>query len=209
MTNPSIGIVCDHFDQGAVNPAMWTVPSGMTAGTVTTATVSTTFMPSPRFGGFGVATNAVIPALECAGGDTVGDVGIISVGSYDLTNSGISFELASWATTGSASWQGYFQLSNSSNSIYWNFEENQVYAAWGLGNVLAGTVSPEFQFLRIRESDGTVYFDNSPDSVNWVNVTNFSDPFDITDFNICIKASGGGAGTATLAIANLNYVLAD
>ena len=219
MTNPKIATLCDKFDQGAINSDLWSNPwtyietySGGygSPGTITSASISANFSlaTAPNYS-VTVPATSVIPAVHC--GD---DEGIGSVIPYDLTDSGLSARIVSSSSVG-GTYHSRFLLSNNNSGSVEGFSwfgapgpSTAVYNNPGGGQVVIGSASGSFNFVRIRESGGTVYFDYSADGVNWTNAGTYPDTFDLT--NVYVSLYGkyiSGAGTANVVWADVNYVL--
>jgi hypothetical protein len=221
VTNPSISTLCDKFDQGSINTNLWTNPSyspdtGNSIGIASAGTAAisgtSTLQLSPHYSGLGVgiATTLNIPSVICGNNQ-----GIESVIPYDLTDGGLSVELAS--LTPAANYTVSFALDSGSpshNYLRWHTTQSgattTLYATNNSGGDLASfTYSAiTFRFLRIRESSGIVYWDYSADGISWSNAASASDPFSVTNLYVNlygVYTSGSGAGSVSWA--NVDYVL--
>lgn len=204
----SIGTLGDNFSNG-VNPCLWTAPTGGAIGTTATATVPTTWTPSPSVFGVTVPGSVVMPVLTCeASSSGSNPVGVSSVDTYDLTGSGIWFEFVSFTGSG-GSWSSYVSIGNNDGTFWFEFTGTDTLRAndpGGSNNAIGSFTAASNVFLRIREDSGSVYYDTSPDSVNWTNATSYTYSIDITAMTVSIYSSGSGSGAATLSVANLNPV---
>ena len=208
MTNPKIGILCDRFDQGAINTNLWTNPSGSSVATLSTENIPTTLSLVPSYGSLSIPVDVAIPVVYCTG-NSGGTSGIQSVFQYDLTDSGLSVEISSFTPN---NYQAYFSIGpDSGDLVQWYIDNG--------GNLDAGTPAgytrvanaPNFsvyRYFRIYENSGTVFWDYSSDGINWTNVLSAADPFDLTAVYVSLNMGGGsGAGPGHVSWANVNYVL--
>ena len=212
MTNPKIGTLCDHFDQGSINSNLWTNLPGASLATLTAATVPTTLTPSPSYGGISFPWSVTIPAFECIG-STGSNSGLQSVNQYDLTGSGLSMEFISF-TPYDAVTAYPLVMSSGSDYVAWVIDNSGNLdvsdSVNGITRVQNAPIpASTYRFWRIRESGGTTYWDYSADGVTWTNAVNVSNPFSPTSVTVglSVTTASSGAGQATLVCANVNYVL--
>lgn len=216
MTNPSIGTLCDDFSQGSVNSALWTTPfigidsSGPSLAGIEPVGVPITLTPAPSIGGVTLSATANVPSVVSGNGTGIG-----SVVPYDLTGSGLSVEITSYTdasgyiarfalcnnqTYPSAQWLSWYL--NSTNSI--SADYGDPVHSWPSGSASTYTFGASFRFVRIRESGGSIYWDYSPDGINWTNATSMSNPFAVTGLYANIYSASGSGSTGW---ANVDYVL--
>lgn len=214
MTNPKIGVLSDQFDQGAVNTNLWESPSsvgsGAVLGTISTASVPTSLDATLGSTTLTVSASANVPVLYCSVVD--GNSGVQSVNNYDLTDSGLSVRIAHFQN--SVNSLAAFLLQGASPQVGWllgntSGEITVTYESSGIHNypVSVAYDSTEYAYVRIWESSGTVYWDHSPDSVNWTNDYSTSDPGDLTNMNVAFYLSGGSSPVGSVSWADVNYVL--
>lgn len=140
---------------------------------------------------------------------------ITSLAFYDLTNSYIQIEVIDAGNQALVSFEAYpiFAYADVNNSVFWIITNGGLaaYKRVGAVNTLITTtafVLATHKFLRIREDGGVVYFDYSPDSVTWTNLTTelVSNLFDITSVKIRIEAGAYAAEVSGtfLQVDNLN-----
>lgn len=204
MTSPKIATLCDHFDQGSINSALWSAPAGGSLGTIEPYAITTALTLSPSYAGISLSVPLTIPAVVCTGGT----VGLKSQLTYDLTNSGVSVELPQW-THGGSGWSAGFTLTSGGNYVGFilnNAPEVGAIDSNSNGNWFTYTPSG-FTYLRIRESSGTVYWDYSADGVSWTNAFSEADPFALTDVTVNLYITGSGTPAAEVVWANVDYVL--
>ncbi len=203
MANPKIGTLCDHFDQGSINPALWSAPAGGSLGSVQEYAVPSTLTLTPSYGGISFPFTMTIPVVACSGAT----VGLVSNTAYDLTDSGISVQLPYWIRRGTYS-AGFALYSGGSYVGFILSNGGGIGAQDSLGNGNTFTYSAStVAYLRIRENSGTVYWDYSADGINWTNAFSEADPFSLTGVNVNLYVTGSGSPPASIAWTNVNYVL--
>lgn len=127
---------------------------------------------------------------------TASSNGISSQAVYDLTNSQMQCRVVSVGNQALTSFEVYplqAQL-NSNNFIGWYINQGQISALRKISAVttLTGTTTftSAFQYLRIRDTGGVVYWDYSIDGVNWNNLTTLSESslFAITSLSLFVTS---------------------
>jgi hypothetical protein len=226
VANQKIQVLSDCFNQGAVNTALWGPATGVdgtaySIGTIATGTstqtLTLTLGPSGSAASASLNAATQTPVAECL------NSGLTSLAAYDLTNSGTSVRLAS-VYEGDTGIQAWFALSNgngtSADWLGW-----QVYDLGGglfviaakYGNPTFNWPNPsspsqaqyipaKYQYLRIVENSGTVYWDYSADGVNWTNFTSMATPFDVTGMYASVYGTTT-SGSTPVQWANVNYSL--
>lgn len=122
--------------------------------------------------------------------------------AYDLTNSAMSIRLVDAGTQSPSEnrsaqiyvrnpdwtrWLTTFVSNGSISFRYWNGSTNSDTSI---------TYNPAtHRYLRIRESGGTVYWDTSPDGLNWTNQRSLATPFDVSSVYMLVVADVWGTGT--------------
>lgn len=181
----SIGTLTASFDQGLVIGAgFWsTTLSG--SGTVT--------------GQYG--------AIYCthSAGIDFGD--LLSFDFYDATGSAASIQVRDYGNQTAAKHEVWFGVHvDTSNFVYW-YANAGTLQAWkriagvdtAIGSLLTLNVSAH-QWLRIRESGGTTFFDTSANGSVWVNQASAANPIAMTSVFPRARTRNFGAGTPGYAI---------
>lgn len=126
--------------------------------------------------------------LSATTNTAAGSHGVIShIGTYDLTGSSMQVRLIDAGNQALTSLEVFPVLAqlNASNQLFWYVNQGTIAAYKRIAGVntqiaSATYVSSTFQYLRIRESSGTIYWDYSSDGVTWTNLTSLAAPFVIT-----------------------------
>ena len=111
--------------------------------------------------------------------------GLASVNAYDLSNSAQSLKILE-VPNQSTNAQFYFQANvDANNNVEWLIENGTIYAKKKVGGVFSTVGSNTFdwltyRFLRIREENGTVYWEYSTDGIVWDEFITADTPFDVT-----------------------------
>jgi hypothetical protein len=138
--------------------------------------------------------------------------GITSVGSYDLTGSGVSAELLHADSTAQN------LLLVSPDRINYAYIKVAPANSSGPLAVIAGHGAPDdemtlinydiskHRFLRLCENSGTLYFDVSGDGLNWQNIASVPTPFTATSVAVSVYAGGIGSGANSGQWGNIGYV---
>lgn len=136
-------------------------------------------------------------------------------GSYNLTGSYVFLQLVSAGTRAAGS---TFQLaltdlnvSGNANGVVWDLTNTTLTAYWvdntGSSHNLATATynSTTHQWLRIRESGGTIFWDYSSDGITWNNLTSVAtSSTPITTLSIDNYNINNTAGSVTMLIDNFN-----
>lgn len=118
----------------------------------------------------------------------IGSHGINShITDYDLTGSSMQIRLIDAGNQSFTSLEVYPLIAqlNTSNQLFWYVNQNTVSAyskISGVNTILASAtyIDTTFEFLKIREASGIIYWDYSEDGVVWNNLTSLATPFAIT-----------------------------
>lgn len=132
---------------------------------------------------------------------------LLSVNTYDLTNSYIKAELRSF--TGGIS-QPVLAAYKTNIEVRFILAGDQVlYATW-LSSGAFDTSSLAYdanlmRWLRIRDTSGVVYWEYSPDNVSWftLHVYDYTS-FDITNLRVYLESVQGTSGSGTAVFDNFN-----
>ncbi len=106
--------------------------------------------------------------------------------TYDLTGSSMQVRLVDAGNQALTSLEVFPVLAqlNTNNQLYWYVNQNTIRAykkIAGVNTSLASAVyTSSFEYLRIRETNGVIYWDYSLDGVTWSNFTSLATPFAIT-----------------------------
>lgn len=189
-TNPAVATLSDKFDDSSLNSSLWTLVS-QTGGAVSETT------------SLNLSPNA----------STTASLVVESSGQYDLTGSSAYVrapEVVSMA--GNISEQFSLKL-DSSNKIYWQIENGSLHArkkVAGTGTTIASVTysSTDHQWLRIRESSGTVYWETSADATNWTQraTTSVSGLFAVDALTVTFFVETYNGGSATPGQARFSYL---
>jgi hypothetical protein len=194
VASPKISTLSESFDGLALNAGIWNTntPAGTTLG----------------------LSNGTLQIQIAAGTNTAaGYPSITTVGTYDLTNSAVSIQLPQQGTptTGYENWPLLVQVDNN-NATYavlsGGFIGVYKKVAGVQTSVWFGTYDPvTIQWVRVRESGGTVYWESSFDGHAWATWTNLPNPWAVTDLQVRIQAGTWQvvAPTETANFDNLNY----
>lgn len=98
--------------------------------------------------------------------------GIFSIDEYDMTSAVATVQLAQVPNIGNGPTSATFEVQNlDSNSFYITWEDGLLYFGEdvaGNHNVISTAYNAtDHAWIRIRESSGTIYWETSPDSINW------------------------------------------
>lgn len=143
-------------------------------------------------------------------------VAVDSVSYYDLTGSHILLELADAGNQALTSWETYPLTLIMTGGNYVQFRLIggllKVYKKIGASATQLGSTitydSAIHKWLRIREHNGTMYFDWSTDGINWTNITSVLNPITVSSLQVELSVGTwqAEATTTTMIIDNINYV---
>lgn len=142
--------------------------------------------------------------------------GVNSILHYDLTGSSMQTRLIDAGNQALTSLEVFPVLGqiDSSNQLYWYVNQNTIKAAKKVGGVntflaSATYIANTFQYLRIREGSGTIYWDYSLDGVIWLNFASTVVSFSITRLVqvITIDNTSIEASTTTCIFDDYNVIV--
>ncbi len=112
---------------------------------------------------------------------------------YDLTGSSAFTQLVDAGNQSLTSWEVYpvyiFKNNDPSNQLQWRIAGNTIYAekrvAWAATAIASAAYNPSVhKWFKIREANGTIYWDYSTDGLTWTNFTSTASPFAVTAMNL-------------------------
>lgn len=184
-----IASLIDNFDDNSINTALWS-----------------------NWGGSQVTETG--GRLRIAGTTNNNYYGVDSVSNYDLTASQISIQVVDAGNQSITSWGIWpIQLKlDSSNNLNWSVQNGTIRAT----KKVAGSDTHLYEasydanthvYLRIREEDGTIYWESSVDGVNWTNRGSDDTPFAIQSLQVQVFAgTWQNEGSSTVSLYdNVNY----
>lgn len=190
MASPKIATLSDSFDGLALNAGLWV--TSIPAGTGV------------------ILANGTLQIQITAGATQYANAA--TVNTYDLTGGSVSVQIASQGTpvNGFENWPITAQI-DSNNATYAVLSGGFV----GVYKKVAGVQTAVWfgaydpvatQWARIRESNGTIYWEHSPDGSTWTSWTSLTNPFAVTDLQIQHMAGVWSAlgFTETVNFDNLN-----
>lgn len=107
--------------------------------------------------------------------------------NYDLTDSSMQVRLidAGNQSLTSLEVQPLIAQKDTSNQVFWYVNQNTIAAYTKIGGVnhlqASAIYTSNFEYLRIRESGGTIFWDYSQNGVTWNNLASVVAPFIVTD----------------------------
>jgi hypothetical protein len=139
--------------------------------------------PDPtKWDGFGNYSQAN-GVLQLKTNTTAGSNGLTSHIAYQMFNSSLQIRVLSAGNQALTSVEVFPLIfsQNAANQMYWYINQNVIKAISVVTNVTTTfNTAPfnltTFQYLRIRELNGTIYWDYSADGVNWMNFASRSTP---------------------------------
>lgn len=139
----------------------------------------------------------------------------VETSDNDLTDSYVVTEVGSVGDQTVVSWEAYplqFSL-DANNSIYFLVANNTVYCAKKVATVTTVLASFAYvilpnRYFRIREVEGTIYWDTSPDGIAWTNRATelVSNLFDMTAVALVISAGCFAAETVFETSLSINSI---
>lgn len=179
----------DDFSAGSLDTYKWTA-SGPDGGV---AVVSEQLVLTPSTDG---ETGAMITSAQ----------------TYDLTSSYVAIQVIGVTYDEAACWVQILPTNPSGTAAVWSILGGGTSARTftnipGSGTTY-GAVSAEDgpgQYLRFRESAGTLYWEVSTDGTSWDETYSEANPFDVTalQFSVAAISTSGVSYTATLANCNV------
>lgn len=157
-------------------------------------------------GGVSVTSNQLVLTP-----DQAGNAAFVTSGEYDLTSSHFAVQIIGLSSNVTTAW---VQILNSALGAAAGFALTQggkdartFTNIPGTGLVYGNFASTGSQvgWVRVRELEGTLYWDWSPDGSSWTAVDSVSNPFDLTAVQLQIMAlsSSGVAWSATFDNCNV------
>jgi len=193
MTSIPISMLRDDFSDGAFALA-WGASATLGSATFTEAAGRATItLPSSVAGSHeaAFATGAV----------------------YNLTGDGCTINIQTMVATGVAA-TAYFDLRlDNNNYLRWRQVSNVITARSMVAAVdtqlfTATWSATTYQYLRIRESGGTIFFDSSTNGTTWTNRASVANPFAVTSLAVWLGAlCGTVASPGTFKIEDVNLIL--
>jgi hypothetical protein len=172
---PAVGYLVDRFNEGAVNPLLWTnnYPSQIE-------------VPGLGYDYLVIYTKAGTGAYYS----------LQSLAYYDITNSQLAIEVMNAGEQSLASLEVYpiyLQSITGQAQLFFLISEGDI-SAWdaisGTRNNLSGYTPYDpvgMKWLRIRESGGTTYWETAPDGLTWTTFFSMSDPVVGTALQVWIQ----------------------
>lgn len=160
---------------------------------------------------FAVANNVLSITSDTTAGDYYT---MTSVNSFDMTGAGAYIKVVSSNTKGAniASLERGIQLvKDSNNSVLWTIVgTNSLQAKKHVAGTYSTVASMTFDasntpWLRIREKGGSIFWDYSPDGINWTNLTSISNPFAVTAMFASINVGIDSSETQTTTVQYSNF----
>ena len=142
--------------------------------------------------------------------------GIDSVGTYDLTSSFYQIQLVNGGNQSLTSLEVYIiqLLTGSTSKLIWYLNQNTLKCFKTVASVQTQVGSnltydsTLHKYFRIRELDGSIYWDYSRDGIGWTNQTSTATPITITA--LYSEPTAGTFGTeasgTTIILDNLNVI---
>lgn len=154
------------------------------------------------YGGTAAATGGQL-VLVCTSGYSNH---VDSTVAYDLSGTGISVKVTSAPMAGDGSAETILMLSSGQgggpNALLWSINANplsvavQMYINSAQSGPWFATYNPAVHtYLRIREANGTIFWDYSADRASWTNAYSMANPFAVTA--LYVRLGTGYYGTAS------------
>lgn len=191
MSSP-IALLRDDFTNNTIDPLWSTVISGSAAAAETSGQARLT-LPSSTAGSHSAYYR--------------------STGTYDLTGDGFVWNIQTMVATGVAATVTLDLFVDGLNALRWRQLSNAITARTLVAGVdtqlfTATWSGSTYQYLRIRESGGTIFFDSSSNGTSWTNRASVANPFAITSLYVQFGASCGNvASPGSLRLDDVNLIL--
>jgi hypothetical protein len=123
--------------------------------------------------------------------------GLVSNGGYDLTSSYAQIEVIGVGNQQLASFESFplniYLSSDNTTGVFWYIHSGIIKAykkISGTSTILQSATydASVHRWLRIRENNGTTYFETSPDGVTWTTFTSLANPITMTSLTLEISA---------------------
>lgn len=171
----SISALVDDFNGTFVDGVLWTASGSSNIGNIFT-------------------TNNQLNITHGAASETNR---LSSVATYDLTGGAAYVQVKNYGNQSQAnhSTQFYLQLDGNNYLVFYtggttlNWARN---VAATFTPTAVGTISGAHNWLRIRESGGTVFWDTSSDGNTWTNTGSIATPFAITALTVILQSGTSG-----------------
>jgi len=134
--------------------------------------------------------------------------------TYDLTGSQVTIEVVDAGNQSLASW--YLKpieladdVAFNTNIILWKIAGNVITAEDGTNgiNYTETYDSNIFKYLRIRESEGLIYWDYSPNGTSWTNAVSVANPSSVTAKYVAVEGYSSTESSTTIGkVDNFNIL---